>query len=201
MPSIELYLDIPDLPLLEAFLNKEEEIAFVLRSGDGTFTCVGATTLQPNASYTLWHVSSGEIPADCRDERGRIIVDPSRGVHPGAIRLRLEACPGKYQQLVQRQHATGYELKLFEDSTAIGRSGFAWLGNKFKPVGTPAHPSTDQWWRRLRNWVAKHGRKVTWSGPLDSPESELRVWAFPFAYAAFSNGRPRSVNPVLWEKG
>ena len=197
MPSIELYLDVLDLPLLESFLCKEEEIAFVLPCGDGTFIRADSVCLQPNAAYTLWHIPSGEIPADCRDNRGRIVKDPSRGVHPGAIRLTLEACPGRFVQMVPRPHGAGFDMKLFEDPSAFGRSGFVWCGNRFAPIGKAAHPSMDRWWGRLRRWVAKQGRKVTWSGPLLSPDSELRVWAFPFAYAAFESGRPRSMNPVL----
>jgi hypothetical protein len=173
---------------------------FVLPSGDGTFTCADSVSLQPNASYTLWHIPSGEIPADCRDGQGRIVKDPSRGGHLGAIRLTLEASPGKFQQLVPKPQGAGFDLKLFVNPSAIGRSGFTWYGNKFAPIGKAAHPSTDRWWRQLRRWVAKHGRQVTWSGPLLSPRSELKVWAFPSAYAAFEKGRPRSVNPVLlWE--
>jgi len=198
MPSIELYLDVPDLPLLESFLSKEEEIAFVLPSRDGTFTCADSVSLQPNAAYTLWHIPSGKIPAECLDDQGRIVKDPGRIAHPGAIRLRLEACPGKFQQLVPKPNGAGFDLKLFKDPSAIGRSGFAWWGNKFASCGKASHPSTEIWWRRLRRWVASHGRQVTWSGPILSPVSELKVWAFPSAYAAFENSRPRSINPVLF---
>jgi hypothetical protein len=196
--SILVYLDAPDLSLLQEFLNDEGDIAFILPSRNGTFEMKDSVKLEPNHKYTLWHVPSGPVPADCRDAQGQIAVDPTRGVHPGAIDLRLEVSPGKYQQLIRRSHGDGYELKLFDDTTAIGRSGFGFLGNKFNLVGKGAHPSTVRWWQRLRRWVSKHGRRVTWTGELEGPESELRVWAFPFAYAALKSGRPRSVNPVLW---
>jgi hypothetical protein len=201
MPSIDLYLDTPDLPLLEGFLNDEEDIVFVLASGDGTFTTVGSTKLQPNSAYTLWHVPSGEIPTDCRDNQGRIVVDPLRGVHLGAIGLRLEVCPGKYQQYVPRAELGKVDLKLFTDPTAIGRSGFTWWGNRFKPIGKAAHPTTERWWRRLQRWVSKHAHKVTWTGPLEEANADLRMWAFPFAYTALKTGRPRSLNPVLCGDG
>jgi hypothetical protein len=198
VPSIELYLDMPDLSLLQEFLNNEGDLAFIIPSSDGTFEMKDSVTLEPNHKYTLWHVPSGDVPVDCCDVQGRIVVDPIRGVRPGAIDLRLEVSPGKYQQLVRRSQGDGYELKLFDDPTAIGRSHFGWLGNKFKLVGKGALPSTVRWWQRLRRWVSKHGHRVTWTGELEGPKSELRVWAFPFAYAALKLGRPRSVNPVLW---
>ena len=195
MPYIALYLDGPDLPMLQDFLNLEEEIVFVTPADPGYFDVVHSVMLQPNADYTLWHVPSGEIPEECRDRYGRIISDPWRVTNTGAIRLNLEVSPGRYHQFVARSEGTGFDLRVFEDPSAIGRSGFQWLGNHYRPIGLGADPKTERWWQRLRRWVAKNGRKVTWWGPLEEPASMLRAWAFPHAYAAFKNGRPRSMNP------
>jgi hypothetical protein len=197
LPYIGLYLDQPDLSLLQDFLNHEDEILFVMPAEPGHYAIADSVTLEPNAVYTLWHAPSGEIPDQCRDRHGRIVSDPWRVDNTSAFRLTLEVCPGKYQQLVPRSEGPGFDLQMFEDPCAIGRSGFEWLGNKYRPIGTGADPKTERWWQRLRRWVAKHGRKVTWTGPLEEPASELRLYAFPFAYAAFKNGRPRSINPVL----
>jgi hypothetical protein len=194
-----MYLDLPDLPLLQDFLNAEEEIVFLISSEHATYATVESVALQPNAGYTLWHVPSGEIPPDCRDSEGRIVVDPWRKGHLGALRLRLEVCPGKYQQLVPRSNREGYELRLFEDNAAIGRSSFGWIGNKFSVIGERAHPATERWWKRLRRCISKQALKIASYGALESPDCGLQVWAFPAAYSAIVGGRPRSVNPVLWE--
>lgn len=192
-----MYLDTADLPLLESFLNSDKEIAIIVRSGRSGYQIVKPVTLEPNAQYTLWHLPSGAIPQDCLDAEGNIVADPWAKGHLGAIHIRLEVCPGKYQTFVPRSSGPGFELATFDDPAAIGRSDIQWVGNKYSIIGQPADPSTDRWWKHFRRWVARKSTKVASDGALDNPECSFHVWAFPAAYSAFSAGRPRSVNPSL----
>jgi hypothetical protein len=193
-----MYLDVPDLLVVQEFLNAEEEIVFVLPSEHGNYVKAKRVALQVNAGYTIWHLPSGDIPQDCRDPDGSIVADPWAKWQVGAIRLRLEVCPGKYQTFIRRSSEQGYDLATFEDTSAIGRSGFNWIGNRFSVIGEKANPDTMRWWKRLRRWVSGNAKKVTSYGPLHSEDSGLEVWAFPAAYSALSRGRPRSINPVLY---
>jgi hypothetical protein len=197
VPAIEMYLDVPDIPLLQEFLNSEDEIAILARTHDANYAALKPVTLEPNAWYTLWHLPCGDVPEDCRDARGNIVADPWAKQHLGAIHLWMEVCPGRYWTFVPRSSGSGFDSAIFEDSSAIGRSGFQWLGNKYSILGKKANPVTERWWNRLRRWISRNGRRVASYGALHNQESGLQVWAFPGAYSAFSAGRPRSVNPVL----
>jgi hypothetical protein len=197
MPSIEMYLDVPDLLVIQEFLNADKEIVFVVPSEHGSYLTTKPIALQANAGYTMWHVPSGDIPRDCLNPDGKIVADPWAKWHVGAIRLRLEVCPGKYQTFVPMSSGRGYDLAMFQDGSAIGRSSFDWVGNKFSVIGKKANPGTVRWWQRLRRWVSKKAQKVASYGPLQSKGSSLEVWAFPAAYEALSCRRARSINPVL----
>jgi hypothetical protein len=196
VPSIQMYLDTADLPLLQDYLNAEIEIAVIARASAG-YALVKPVTLEPNAQYTLWHLPSGDIPGDCLDADGNIVADPWAKWHLGAIHLQLEVRPGKYQTFVPRSSGVGFDLATFDDPSALGRSDFEWVGNKYSVIGKPAHPATDRWWKRLRRWVGRNSTKVASYGALNNLDSVLDVWAFPAAYAALSAGKPRSMNPSL----
>ena len=207
-----MYLDLADLPLLEQFLNDDDQIIYVvktgesqfqtlksltlrpfMRTGESQFQTFKSLTLQPFMRCVLWHLPCGDIPADCRDAEGRITTDPSIK-HLGAIQLTLQVRPGKYQTLVPRLTGDGSDLCTFESDIAIGRSDFGWVGNRYSIIGKKANPETARWWNRLRRWVSKQAIKVTWDGPIDG--TDPRAWAFPAAYSAIKSGTPRSVNSV-----
>ena len=76
MPSIEMYLDVADLPIIQEFLNGEDEIVFVVPSEHGSYAAIKSIVLQPNAAYTIWHLPCGDIPQDCRSLDGSINTDP-----------------------------------------------------------------------------------------------------------------------------
>ena len=137
MPSIQMYLDTADLPLLQDYLNAEIEIAVIARASAG-YALVKPVTLEPNAQYTLWHLPSGDIPGDCLDADGNIVADPWAKWHLGAIHLQLEVRPGKYQTFVPRSSGVGFDLATFDDPSALGRSDFEWVGNKYSVIGKPA---------------------------------------------------------------
>ena len=70
MPSIEMYLDAADIPIIQEFLNGEDEIVFVVPSEHGSYVTIKSIVLQPNAAYTIWHLPCGDIPQDCRSVDG-----------------------------------------------------------------------------------------------------------------------------------
>jgi hypothetical protein len=211
MPDISMYLDHADLALLEQFLNDDDQIIYVVKTGESQvqtlksqtlppsmktyesqFQTFKSLTLQPFMHCTLWHLPCGEIPADCRDSQGRITIDPYIK-HLGAIGLDLQVRPGICQTFVPRPNGVGHELSTFESEIAIGRSDFGWVGNKYSIIGKKANPETERWWKHLRRWVSKHATKVTWD---DTTDLDARAWAFPAAYSAIKSGTPRNVNPV-----
>jgi hypothetical protein len=196
-----MYLDVPDLPLLEDFLNSESEIMIIARFENSKYVSMKPAKLQPNSHYTLWHLPSGNIPQNCLDAQGNIVNDPWTKRHLGAIYLRLEICPGKYQTFVPRSSGNGLEFATSDNSSAIGRSSFEWVGNRFSVIGKKAHPSTNRWWKYLRRWVSRNAQKIASYGVLHNRESGLEVWTFPAAYSAISAGRPRNVNPLLLAEG
>lgn len=197
MRSIQMYLDTDDLPLLQDYLNAESEISIISPSRSPRNPTVKPVILEANAQYTIWHLPSGVVPNDCVDADGNIVGDPCFNGHLGAIRLRLQARPGKYQTFAPRSSGVGFDLVTLDDPSAIGRSDFEWVGNRYSVIGKPAHPATLRWWKRLSRWVAENSKKIASYGALDNPDCVLDAWAFPAAYSAMLAGRPRSVNPFL----
>ena len=189
-----MYLDLDDLPMLEQFLNDDEQILFVVRTGESLFQTFKPFKLRPNMECTLWHLPCGKIPLACRDAKGRITVDPCipTASQLGAISLELQVRPRKYQTLVPRACGQLYDLCNFDDDSAIGRSDFGWIGNRFSSCSERPNKKTELWWNRLRRWISKNAIKIPFYGPIDGPRRD--AWAFPAAYSAIKSGTPRSAN-------
>jgi len=64
-------------------------------------------------------------------------------------------------------------------SEVIGRSDFFWIGNYYSIIGDKADLKTDQWWKSLRNRIAKVAVQIPSTGPIDRKPKE--IWAFPQA--------------------
>ncbi len=186
-----MYLLGKDVDEVVGHLDDDEEIAWLVSIDDLHWRAHSTHPPLVTTRFALWHVPSG--PIEMQDDRGRVIEVrdpwdgwsalpnphdpriPNIGNHPGFITI---------------------DLDIF-DPTVIGRSGFGWIGNYFRPIGDKAGPETVQWWKRLRRWVAKRAVRVPPTGPLDGPKPS--VWAFPEALAAMRSGANRAINPT-WMK-
>jgi hypothetical protein len=72
-------------------------------------------------------------------------------------------------------------------------SGFEWIGNHYKVIGSPAEPVTEKWWHRLRRKIKRDAQRIPREGPPDGPHPE--IWALPGALAQIEAGMPRDANP------
>ncbi len=117
---------------------------------------------------------------------------PFFGNSPGIIELKLHTRSLLHEEGEFEPIRKQWTWRRVVDEQVIGLSNFGWIGNHFRMIGHPAHPSTERWWKHLRRWVASRGEKIPRSGPLSGPRPE--VYAFPLALEAIRNGMARSLN-------
>lgn len=192
MPWLPIYAAVEDLRLLFDLLSQDEEIGFIISAGVGKWQAVATAPMPVGQSRTaLWHVPSGALPlvrAGWNADPGRIEnpwggwkeaiagADPTvpyfGAGHPGIVWLN--------------SRPTGWEAE-------IGLSSLEWSGNRYRTIGSPAHPDTERWWRRFGRSIRKHAVRIPRSGPPDGPEPE--IWALPQAIDLIRSGASRDDNP------
>ncbi|MEJ7661800.1 MAG: hypothetical protein WKG07_20585 [Hymenobacter sp.] len=200
MAWIGMYLLQPDVELLNEWLNKETEIAFLVSNGPNQWIAQERRNIvddlgkqlssrehnfsRPDyAEYNLWHVPSGDLPL----LEGSIIPNPWAGWteirdsrssrvpdfgagHPGIIRLEIKLQP----------------------VNEIPISNFGWIGNHYRIIGFPAERSTEIFWKRLRGAIKKMSTQIPRS---NDTQGKNEIFAFPAAYQEIKNGRPCALNP------
>jgi hypothetical protein len=206
-----MYADENDFRLIFQRLDSDPEVAIIVPNGTKKWIAKSQVGHLEDGRYYLWHVPSGKLPlykegkVDILGKRLRTLLNvaglplveadwiedpwaawkgpcittdpnvPFFGGIPGVIELKLQT-------------------KGIDFSNFIGLSAFGWIANRYRPVGKPAKKETENWWQRLRKWVAKVAvGKVPRIGPLDGPNPE--IWAFPSAYSRIATGVPRDMNP------
>jgi hypothetical protein len=195
--EIILYITAKDVEVLRDWLNREPCIAWIVKTGQSRFEYRWCATdvlesIHPG-EYQLWHKETGplNIPSGSPEVIDLVVSDPYAG----------------WTQLLDREDATtpwfggnvpGPYLFRFapngqEAPNSIGRSGFNWLGDYFRPVGSPAPKEAKLWWQRLGRFVRSRSTGIPWP----SPESGGRLlgYAFPDAYSEIMQGRPYDANP------
>ncbi len=193
MPSVSLYLDRADAPILLDWLNGQADIAFIRRSDDDRPRAVKRITRLDEGRHQLWHRPSGPIP---------LLVTP--GSHEVAVAQWLESAMGapiSARMGLDENHpgVITFEVQFLREGPegyVLGLSTIAWVGDRYAPMGWAAHPTTMRWWKRLQAFVKRRATRVSRFGPLDEARPGLTAWAFPAAYAQILEGRARAANPL-----
>jgi hypothetical protein len=194
MGWLPLYLDDNDAQVLLTVLNEDPEVAFIVSEGPARWIARRTLATAPDGTYCIWHEPSGPLPLvrAMLLPSGRV-KDPWSGWtekrkgadssvpyfgpgHPGVIwwnlRTKSRATPG-----------------------GIGMSSFEWIGNHYRVIGSPAHPATESWWKRLRTVLKRlRASRIPRTGPLDGPVAE--VWAMPSALSQIRAGVCRDEDPL-----
>lgn len=196
MAEIITYLTDDDLPTLVDWLNNEDDVAWLLKVDQHgclyrwqAFSTV--TSLAPG-EYGLWHMRSQRpiIPSGSARAENTVVADPFRGWDQ---RLDHDQAQTPW---FGAQHTGPFRFRYMPEGTeapnSIGRSGFFWQADYFRPIGHSADSVSKKWWNRLKRFIGKQTVPVPW--PPDS-DSRLRAYVFPHAREMHVNGMPLDVNP------
>jgi hypothetical protein len=203
MAWIPLYLVRQDLELLNDWLNKEEEIAFLVKNGAGkwiakkeykiideigtqTFRGIGNFPMANFIEYNLWHIPSGQLPLIGDGTSDTFITDPWAGwtENRQGYNHRVPYFGSGHPGIISLQ------IRLADDGE-IPKSSFGWIGNHYKMIGRPAEKSTELFWNKLRRMVKKVSIQVP---TANRPNWKKEVFAFPIAFNEIENGRACSLN-------
>jgi hypothetical protein len=189
-----MYASEKDHQELLDYLNKSDEIAFIVSNGDRKWKAVHTIEAMPHGRYALWHIPAGPLPLMRRGEetketiadpfagweeaeRGGDLTMPWFGPGPiGILRLTVRA---------SAQTSSGEPL--------VGMSSFEWIGNHYRIIGSAADPSTEKFWKALKRWVKKVAVRVPRGGP--SVDTKPEIWAFADAQVLFSENVKGVGNP------
>lgn len=139
-----MYLNKADLNQLFAWLNKEEDIAFLISDGPMRWRAVKTMAESRDGRFCLWHQHSGPLPLLRKGAPDSFVVDPWAGWREeitGANPTQPyfgSGHPGIYW--LNAQTSSGWS------ADGIGLSSFEWVGNYYKIIGREAPPVTKNWW-------------------------------------------------------
>lgn len=171
-----VFVDEVDAPQLLDWLNREEDIAFILPEGPKRWKAVHTVPGLKDGCHALWHVPSGPLVRVKKYGIAVPIANPWRGWkewQTGADRSKPWFGTVYTAVFWLRLH-TRHRQDLLQ------LSGVEWIGNHFAPAGYRASPLAVKWWRRLKRWVASSSTRLRagrWS-----------FWAFPSALAKLKGG-------------
>ncbi len=193
MPSVSLYLDRAVAPILLEWLNGQPDLAFIRRSDDDRPRAVKRIVSLREGRHLLWHRPSGPVP---------LLVSPNS--HEVAMALWLAAEVGATvpeHMGIDENHPGVITLQVQylregPEGEVLGLSTFAWVGDRYAPIGWAAHPATLRFWKRLHAFVKRHATRVPRSGPVSRARPGLSAYAFPAAFAQILEGRARAANPL-----
>jgi hypothetical protein len=192
MPWLPIYATELDIQNLFAYLNDEEEVAFLVADGPGKWIAKKRGEYTGDIRYCIWHVPSGPLPLLRQNgqEQG-LVNDPWQGWqeertgadsttpyfgagHPGIIWLNARA---------------GSKRK----KNGIGLSSFEWIGNWYRVIGNAAPETTEKFWKRMGRQIKKGASRIPRAGAYDGPHPE--IWALPDALTRIQDGAERDDNP------
>ena len=192
MSWLPLYADATDIAEVLAYLNDDEECAFVIADGSKRWKAVKIVPRLDDGRHCLWIHSGGPLPLlRPNHQPDQLIPDPWNGW----TELRSGADPSQPFFGAGHPAVVWFNVRARARSApdAIGMSAFEWIGNHYRIIGSPAPDCVMKWWQRLGRRVKKSAKRVPRSGPLDGPGAE--IWALPSAHARLVNGAARDVNP------
>ena len=183
MASILFHADTQDFQLILEWLNNADELAFIISDGHERWKAVSSVPTLNKGKLALWHVPSGPLPLLHPRPSREIsqVTDPWVGwkeLRPGADPSRPFFGAGHPGIIWLNVHS---EARLAQG--VVGLSYFEWIGNHYRIIGHGADPSTESFWRALRQWVQKSTKKP----PPEYPKPGFRgtVYIFPSALAVF----------------
>jgi hypothetical protein len=197
LAELILYATKKDGDAIRTWINTDADVAWIVKVDEIANTyrwrAVQALDVLEEQEYALWHLKSGplNIPSGDPQVADAYVIDPFRGWtqkldHAGATAPWFGAnLPGPY---TFRFAEAGREVP-----GSLARSGFFWLGDRFKSIGNPAHAEAKRWWRRLRRFLGKSAVRVPWPDQLGV--SKRLAYVFPDALVQTTQGRARDVNP------
>lgn len=212
MAWIPFYADEDDFISIIERLNDDSEIAFILPCGNGKWIAKKQIEQLGKGDHCLWHIPGGEIKQYIEGEKNiisgvlrRLLNAPKKmSEKSGTVSNPWNGWKGPHESGKIDVPFLGNEPNIMQltvnmtgicNDNAIGMSGFGWIANRYKAVGSPAHKTTVNWWNRLRRWIRKtSAAKITHLGPLDHPQPE--IWAFSSAYEKIKNGKERDPNTM-----
>jgi hypothetical protein len=192
MPWLPIYATEQDLHNIFAFLNDDEEVAFLVKDGPEKWIAKKNIDYVSDARYCIWHVPSGPLPlVRPNGQEDGLIEDPWQGWneeragadptepyfgagHPGVIWLNARASSNR-------------------KNNGIGLSSFEWIGNWYRVIGNAALETTEKFWKRLGRRVKKGASRIPREGPWDGEHPE--IWALPAALTRIKCGTERDKNP------
>lgn len=194
MPWIPFYADDSDFFGIIDYLNKDDDIAFIVGAGPTTWKAVSKVNYHYLHETTLlWHIPGGPLPLVKELQPNEIIKDPFAGWEdhdPQDMEFRKTPYFGSSPVVIELY--VNVEGK--RNPEAIGISGFGWIGNRYSVIGSPAPAVTKAYWEKVRRWVSKNcTKKISRVGPLDSGTQE--IFAFRSAYEKFLGGTEREEYP------
>jgi hypothetical protein len=222
MPWLPMYADENDLEALLAWLNDEQEIAFIVSNGHKKWIARKSLEKMEQGRYCLWHTPSGLLPLLAAnsviqkklEQRGYFLWPKSSRPLPrlvtsilGFRRVVRDPWKGWTERLTGADPLVPYfgpghpgviwlnvRVEGRDPPGSLGMSSFEWIGNHYKCIGHAAPESTSKWWRRLKRRVEKIGAKVPRQGALDVPFGEIS--ALPSAHRSILDGQKGELNPL-----
>jgi len=188
MAWIPMYLNKLDEEELLNFLNKDEEIAFLISNGEKKWKAVKNVSEFTKSRIALWHIPSGKLPLLTLNDKEEWIEEPFLG-WTEKRKGRNENLPyfgAGWPGIIHLNIRTGNNKK-------IGMSSFEWIGNHYSIVEVSANETTKKYWNRLRRQIKKNSVQISRS---DKDGSKPEVYAFNGALDEIEKGKERSLNPM-----
>ena len=195
MAEIIVYATLADTDVLREWINADESVAWIVKTQELGSTCSWVARQSLDAmeekEYAIWHIPSGplNIPSGSTNVPDQIVADPFQGWtqtldEPGATAPWFgENLPGPFRF---RFKESGTEAPY-----SLGRSGFFWARDRYRPIGKPASPAARKWWAKLKRHIEANSIAMDWP----SAPSEIVAHVFPRAARAQSLGRHLDIDP------
>lgn len=195
MAEIIVYATLADVDAIRGWINADESVAWIVktRESDMNYWWEARRTLDVIAEqdYAIWHMASGplNVPSGSPDVPDIVVNDPFQGWaqtldHPGATAPWFCAnLPGPFHFRFKESGTEG--------RGSLGRSGFSWARDRYKPIGKPASPATRKWWAKLKRFIEANSMATE----LTAPGGEISAYVFPRAARDYSLGRQLDINP------
>lgn len=198
MGEFIIYATKKDADAIRMWINDEPDIAWIVKVAEHDeayhWKAVSSIDVLQEQIYALWHIRSGSlnIPSGDQNISDAIVTDPFAGwlqpMHEkGASSPWFgDNLPGPY---TFRFAESGREAP-----GSLGRSGFFWAEDRYKPIGKSAHPDAKIWWKKLRRFLDKSAVQVPWASATNRKRTAM-AYVFPEAQLQIDLGRHRDVNP------